>query len=190
MVTAHQAAHPKIPKKIKTLFAASPRHPCPAGEAGDDEPVATQNQQKPQPQKPSSPLKLAYIQKELRMNTDRFTQIEIAEGESQLAELLDVFKRKGLTGQLPFGARLDKVVHHLAPQNFRALIVTRRDGGWVADLLLHSPLPDSSAYYGSPDVLGTPDALPHPTYGEAVWAGVEMIARLLAYAQTPSALRT
>ncbi len=124
------------------------------------------------------------------MNTDRFTQIEIAEGESQLAELLDVFKRKGLTGQLPFGARLDKVVHHLAPQNFRALIVTRRDGGWVADLLLHSPLPDSSAYYGSPDVLGTPDALPHPTYGEAVWAGVEMIARLLAYAQTPSALRT
>ena len=124
------------------------------------------------------------------MNTDRFTQIEIAEGESQLAELLDVFKRKGLTGQLPFGARLDKVVHHVAPQNFRAFIVTRRDGGWVADLLLHSPLPQSLVRFGSPDVLGTPDASPHPTYEEACRAGIEMIAQLLAYAQIPAALRT
>lgn len=124
------------------------------------------------------------------MNTDRFTQIEIAKGEVRLTEILDVFKRRGLTGQPPFGARLDKIVHHLAPQNFRAFIVTRRDGGWVADLLLHSPLPESSALYGSPDVVGTPDALPHPTFEEACWAGIEMIAQLLAYAQTPLALRT
>ena len=124
------------------------------------------------------------------MNIDRFTQIEIAKGEVRLTELLDVFKRKGLTGQLPFGARLDKVVHHVAPQNFRALIVTRRDGGWVADLLLHSPLPQSLVRFGSPDVLGTPDASPHPTYEEACRAGIEMIAQLLAYAQIPAALRT
>jgi len=124
------------------------------------------------------------------MNIDRFTQIEIAKGEVRLTELLDVFKRKGLTGQLPFGARLDKVVHHVAPQNFRAFIVTRRDGGWVADLLLHSPLPQSLVRFGSPDVLGTPDASPHPTYEEACRAGIEMIAQLLAYAQIPAALRT
>jgi len=124
------------------------------------------------------------------MNTDRFTQNEIAKGEPQLSVILDLFKREGLTGQLPFGARLDKIVHHLAPQNFRALIVTRRDGGWVADLLLHSPLPQSLARFGSPDVLGTPDASPHPTYEEACRAGIELIAQLLAYAQTPAALRT
>jgi len=124
------------------------------------------------------------------MNIDRFTQIEIAKGEIRLTAILDVLKRNGLTGQPPFGARLDMIAHHLAPQNFRAFIVTRRDGGWVADLLLHSPLPQSLVRFGSPDVLGTPDASPHPTYEEACRAGIEMIAQLLAYAQTPAALRT
>ena len=73
------------------------------------------------------------------MSTDRFTQIEIAKGEVQLSVILDLFRREGLTGQLPFGARLDKIVHHLAPQNFRALIVTATIFGplWVSGCLGH-----------------------------------------------------
>ena len=123
------------------------------------------------------------------MKTNRFNEIEIAEGEARLAQILDVLKKEGLTGRPPFGARLDKIEQDIAPQNFRAFFVIRRDGGWVADLLLHSPLQRPLAPFGSLDVLGTPDALPYPTHDEAFVAGVEMIALLLAYAQSPSALR-
>jgi len=64
---AHQAAHPKkFQKNEKTLFRGIRRRQTPAllREQGMDEPVATQNQYKPQPQKTLSPNgKLAYIQR-------------------------------------------------------------------------------------------------------------------------------
>ena len=84
---------------------------------------------------------------------------------------------------------MDKIEQDIAPQNFRAFFVTKHDGGWVADLLLHSPLQRPLAPLGSLDVVGTPDALPYSTHDEAFVAGVEMIALLLAYAQSPSTLR-
>ncbi len=124
------------------------------------------------------------------MNADRFTPTEIAEGEARLAKLLNRLSKEGFTGRPPFGARLDKIDEDIAPQNFRAFIITQRNGGWVADLLLHSPLQKPINRYGSLDVLGTQDVLPYPSYDDACVAGIKMVATLLAYAQSPSALRT
>ncbi|KKL88556.1 hypothetical protein LCGC14_1923540, partial [marine sediment metagenome] len=35
------------------------------------------------------------------MKTNRFNEIEIAEGEARLAQILDVLKKEGLTGRPP-----------------------------------------------------------------------------------------
>ena len=116
------------------------------------------------------------------MEFDRYTQTEIAEGEAIIETVLSVFKKNGLTGQPPFGARLDDKWQHFGPHNYQAFIVTARNCGWVADLLLRT-VPQ-----GFPDVLGTPEGSPFPTPEQAFEAGLLIIAQLLAQTQTPSRL--
>ena len=114
------------------------------------------------------------------MVLDRYTPTEIADGEAALAQVLAFMKKHGLTGQPPFGACLDDRWKYYGPQNYKAFVVTARNGGWVADVLLRT-VPD-----GSPDVMGTPEFLPFPTYDQAFAAGMMILARLLAVAQDPT----
>lgn len=114
------------------------------------------------------------------MVIDRYTPTEIADGEVALATVLDVLKKFGLTGQPPFGAGLDDTWKYYGPHNYKAFIVTARNGGWVADLVLRK------APQGVYDVMGTPEFLPFPTYEQAFEAGLSIVARLLAIAQKPA----
>ncbi len=118
------------------------------------------------------------------MKFDRYTRTEIAEGEAKIKTVLSAFKDNGLTGQPPFGARMDDNWQYLGPHNYQAFIVTARNGGWVADLLLRT-VPQ-----GLPDIMGTPEGFPYPTYEQAFEAGLRIVAEFLAQAQTPSRLHS
>ena len=118
------------------------------------------------------------------MKNDRFTQAEMAEGKDTLQSALTAFKKIGLTGQPPFGARLNEIYRHYPPHKFQALVVAKRNGGWVADLVL-CPAPK-----GVPDVLGTPDRLPFPTFEQAFEAGLLLLGTLLIEMQMPAPLRS
>ena len=70
------------------------------------------------------------------MKIKRFNEIEIAEGEARLAQILNVLKKEGLTGQPPFGARLDKIEQDC---------VFRGDPPTASDLM-RPPVPILSAH--------------------------------------------
>lgn len=54
----------------------------------------------------------------------------------------------------------------------------RRNGGWVADVLLQQSLPD-----GGPDIVGTPDARPVPPRRAALQAGQDLVQHYMLLAQ-------
>jgi len=118
------------------------------------------------------------------MNIDRYTQAEIADGEALLKTILSTLEKKGLTGRSSMGARLSAAWRYYGPHNLKALIVTYRNGGWIANLLLHN-VPE-----GQGDVLGTPDACPLPTYEEALKAGLILLCSLLSETQTAAPVKS
>lgn len=118
------------------------------------------------------------------MNIDRYTQAEIAQGEALLKTILRTFKKKGLTGQPPFGARLSDAWQYYGPHNLQAFIVTYRNGGWIADVVLRN-VPEG---YG--DVLGTLERSPFPTYEDAFRAGLFLLCSLLSDTQSATPLNS
>ncbi len=116
------------------------------------------------------------------MKTDRYTHAELTEGETRLKIILRTFKEIGLTGQPPFGAQLSDAWHHYGPHNMKAFFVTNRNGGWVADVVLHK------APEGCGDVLGTPECCPFPTFEEAFEAGLLVLCALISGTQSTAPL--
>ena len=84
----------------------------------------------------------------------------------------------GITGVVHATVSADDPRHYLCVANFRALIVMRRNGRWVADVLLHKPLPD-----GVPNIVGTPDASLFPSRRAALHAGQDIVQRYMLLAQ-------
>ncbi len=113
------------------------------------------------------------------MNTnDRYNHIQVTEGEAVMRQVLQELAAIGITGVLDATVSADDPRHYLCAANFRALIVMRRNGGWVADVLLHTPLPD-----GGPDIVGTPDANPFSSRRAALQAGQDLVQHYMLLAQ-------
>lgn len=113
------------------------------------------------------------------MNTnDRYNNIQVTEGEAVMRQILRKLAAIGITGVVHATVSAGNPRHYLCAENFRALIVIRRNGGWVADVLLHKPLPD-----GGPDIVGTPDARPFASRRAALRAGHDLVQHYMLLAQ-------
>jgi hypothetical protein len=111
-------------------------------------------------------------------NDDRYNHNQVTEGEAVMRQVLQELAATGITGVLDATVAADDPRHYLCAANFRALIVMRRNGGWVADVLLRKSLPD-----GGPDIVGTPDASPFPTRRAALRAGHDLVQHYMLLAQ-------
>lgn len=111
-------------------------------------------------------------------NDDRYSNIQVTEGEAAMRQILQELAAIGITGVVHATVSADDPRHSLCAANFRALIVMRRNGGWVADVLLHKSLPGDGG-----DIVGTPDASPFSSRRAALRAGHDLVQHYMLLAQ-------
>ena len=115
-----------------------------------------------------------------RNNHGRYTKAEMIEGKTMLKAALRVIKEHENAGNpllpdaglIPLSAAGAMTAPRLRRKNLKAIVVTRRNGGWIADLVLNNAP-------GMGDVIGTPDELPYPTKKMAQTVGFLLILSVL-----------
>ena len=101
-----------------------------------------------------------------RNNHGRYTKAEMIEGKTMLKAALRVIKEHENAGNpllpdaglIPLSAAGAMTAPRLRRKNLKAIVVTRRNGGWIADLVLNNAP-------GMGDVIGTPDELRGIAFG-------------------------
>lgn len=105
------------------------------------------------------------------MKNDRYSDAQIRTGQKNLAEFIQSLRNHGIMP--PSYTSSTHPLGYMSADNIFALIVLRRNGGWVCDVVFND------VPHGFPDVTGTADSIPFASKQKALFAAQALVFKLL-----------